>query len=106
MEAIAAHHPTNRVEPRWLHRDVRTTMIYTHVLNRGGRGVVSPVDRLVGVASAAAPPVGLDRKPPRLTYAVADPTRLTEMPGSAELRTREDLDVAANRPPSRRDEKS
>jgi len=28
------------------HRDVRTTMIYTHVLNRGGRGVTSPVDRL------------------------------------------------------------
>jgi integron integrase len=27
------------------HRDVRTTMIYTHVLNRGGRGVVSPIDR-------------------------------------------------------------
>lgn len=28
------------------HRDVRTTMIYTHVLNRGGRGVYSPADRL------------------------------------------------------------
>jgi site-specific recombinase XerD len=28
------------------HRDVATTMIYTHVLNRGGRGVVSPVDDL------------------------------------------------------------
>lgn len=27
------------------HRDVRTTMIYTHVLNRGGRGVRSPLDR-------------------------------------------------------------
>ena len=26
------------------HRDVRTTMIYTHVLNRGGRGVRSPLD--------------------------------------------------------------
>ena len=26
------------------HSDVRTTMIYTHVLNRGGRGVRSPVD--------------------------------------------------------------
>ncbi|MDP9141240.1 MAG: tyrosine-type recombinase/integrase [Pseudomonadota bacterium] len=25
--------------------DVSTTMIYTHVLNRGGRGVVSPLDR-------------------------------------------------------------
>jgi integron integrase len=28
------------------HSDVRTTMIYTHVLNRGGRGVVSPIDRM------------------------------------------------------------
>ena len=28
------------------HKDVRTTMIYTHVLNRGGRGVRSPADGL------------------------------------------------------------
>ncbi len=28
------------------HQDVRTTMIYTHVLNRGGRGVRSPADVL------------------------------------------------------------
>jgi len=28
------------------HRDVKTTMIYTHVLNRGGRGVRSPLDDL------------------------------------------------------------
>jgi integron integrase len=28
------------------HKDVRTTMIYTHVLNRGGKGVRSPVDIL------------------------------------------------------------
>jgi len=27
------------------HSDVSTTMIYTHVLNKGGRGVVSPLDR-------------------------------------------------------------
>ena len=27
------------------HSDVSTTMVYTHVLNRGGRGVVSPLDR-------------------------------------------------------------
>ena len=26
------------------HKDVRTTMVYTHVLNRGGRGVKSPLD--------------------------------------------------------------
>jgi len=28
------------------HNDVTTTMIYTHVLNRGGRGVRSPADGL------------------------------------------------------------
>lgn len=28
------------------HKDVSTTMIYTHVLNRGGKGVCSPADRL------------------------------------------------------------
>jgi integron integrase len=28
------------------HRDVATTMVYTHVLNRGGKGVRSPADRL------------------------------------------------------------
>lgn len=27
------------------HKDVRTTMIYTHALNRGGRGVRSPLDQ-------------------------------------------------------------
>ena len=26
------------------HSDVSTTMIYTHVLNKGGRGVLSPLD--------------------------------------------------------------
>ena len=28
------------------HADVSTTMIYTHVLNKGGRGVGSPLDGL------------------------------------------------------------
>jgi site-specific recombinase XerD len=26
------------------HKDVKTTMIYTHVLNKGGKGVRSPLD--------------------------------------------------------------
>ena len=26
------------------HKDVATTMVYTHVMNKGGRGVVSPLD--------------------------------------------------------------
>jgi hypothetical protein len=29
---------------RFIHKDVRTTMIYTHVLNRVGRGVRSSLD--------------------------------------------------------------
>ena len=28
------------------HNDVTTTMIYTHVLNKGGKGVTSPLDVL------------------------------------------------------------
>jgi site-specific recombinase XerD len=28
------------------HKDVRTTMVYTHVLKKGGQGVKSPADRL------------------------------------------------------------
>jgi integron integrase len=33
------------------HSDVSTTMIYTHVLNRGGQGVMSPLDRLAQPAA-------------------------------------------------------
>jgi site-specific recombinase XerD len=29
------------------HKDVATTMMYTHVLNRGGKGVLSPADSLL-----------------------------------------------------------
>jgi len=28
------------------HKDVKTTMIYTHVLEKGGRAVISPLDRV------------------------------------------------------------
>jgi integron integrase len=35
------------------HKDVKTTMIYTHVLNTsGGKGIVSPVDSLLGSGEA------------------------------------------------------
>jgi integrase len=41
------------VQERLGHIDVRTTMIYTHVLNRGGKGVRSPADALVeGLSSS------------------------------------------------------
>jgi integron integrase len=36
------------------HSDVSTTMIYTHVLNRGARGVKSPLDRLEQARAAYA----------------------------------------------------
>jgi len=38
------------------HQDVKTTMIYTHVLKRGGRGVRSPADLLWSRGGVAAPP--------------------------------------------------
>jgi integron integrase len=38
------------------HQDVKTTMIYTHVLKRGGRGVRSPADLLWSERGVAAPP--------------------------------------------------
>jgi len=42
------------------HTDVSKTMIYTHALNGGGRGVVSPLDRLPDDSTqsqVSAPPV-------------------------------------------------
>ena len=36
------------------HADVSTTMVYTHVLNRGPQGVLSPMDRLFGAGATGA----------------------------------------------------
>ncbi len=46
------------------HKDVSTTMIYTHVLNRGGRGVRSPLDSLPGPQIPQGPPYPLKSKFP------------------------------------------
>lgn len=40
------------------HEDVKTTMIYTHVLNTGGRGVRSPADRFRVAGCGGAPSQG------------------------------------------------
>jgi integron integrase len=36
------------------HRNLQTTMIYTHVLNRGGRGVRSPLDEAMAAQATSA----------------------------------------------------
>jgi integron integrase len=43
------------------HRDVRTTMVYTHVLNRGGLGVRSPIDAGCGEGYPGLRSAGLGR---------------------------------------------
>lgn len=55
------------------HRDVRTTMIYTHVLNRGPSAVRSPADVLVGEAHGT---LSMDGERRGARYS-ADPRRLS-----------------------------
>lgn len=43
---LASGHDIRTVQELLGHKDVETTMIYTHVLNRGGRGVASPLDQV------------------------------------------------------------
>ncbi len=43
---IEAGYDIRTVQELLGHKDVKTTMMYTHVLNRGGKGVRSPIDTL------------------------------------------------------------
>jgi len=43
---LAAGYDIRTVQELLGHRDVKTTMIYAHVRNRGGHGVQSPADLL------------------------------------------------------------
>lgn len=46
LPVVMTRYDIRTVQELLAHKDVKATMIYTHVLNRGGQGVKSPVDDL------------------------------------------------------------
>jgi integron integrase len=53
---LAAGYDIRTVQELLGHRDVKTTMIYCHVINHGGRGVESPADRLLAASRSPVSP--------------------------------------------------
>ena len=43
-QLLQSHYDIRSVQELLRHKEVKTTMIYTHVLNREGKGVRSPLD--------------------------------------------------------------
>ena len=59
---LESHYDIRTVQELLSHKDVKTTRIYTHVLNRGGLAVRSPLDLRLQYLTCALTPYGYNRQ--------------------------------------------